>query len=196
MKKFFLTTGIFMVTAITATYAQDNMNNIDENEVNSANTNSLNEIQKEGAESNQNAVSVFTRNQFVSDFPDATNIRFEKMDAFDEVNYSQKGRKITAYYDVNSELVGTLRNRSFRNLPASAQTEIVNKYPGYAVVGVVRFNTNGDEVSNLDNNLELPFNGDSSDESSHYFVELKNGNKAIVLMVSLSGEVSFFRTMK
>jgi hypothetical protein len=196
MKKFFLTTGIFMVTAITATYAQNNINNIDENEVNSANTNSLNEIQKEGAETNQDAVSVFTRNQFASDFPDATNIRFEKMDDFDEVNYSQKGRKITAYYDVNSELVGTLRNRSFRNLPANAQTEIVNKYPGYTVVSVVRFNTNGDDVSNLDNNLELPFNGDSSDESSHYFVELTNDSKAIVLMVALSGEVSFFRTMK
>jgi hypothetical protein len=196
MKKLFLTTGILMVAAITATYAQDNINDNDTNEVNAASTNFLNEIQKEGAETNQNAVSVFTRNQFASDFPDATNIRFEKTNDFDEVNYSQKGGETTAYYDNESDLLGTLRNRSFHDLPADAQTEIVNNYPGYTVVSVVRFNANGDNESYVDNNSELSFYGDLSDENSHYFVELKNDNKAIVLMVGLSGEVSFFRTLK
>ena len=196
MKKFFLATGILMVTAISATYAQDNVNDNDANQVNSANTNSLNEIQKEGAESNQQAVSVFTRNQFASDFPDATNIRFEKSSDFEKVNYSQKGRETTAYYDANSELIGTLRDRSIRDLPANAQTEIVNRYPGYSVVSVVRFNANTDNETYIDNNSELPFYGDSNEDSSHYFVELKNDNKAIVLMVGLSGEVSFFTTTK
>jgi hypothetical protein len=196
MKKFFLTTGILMVTAITATYAQDDINDNDANEVKSAYSNILNEIQKEGTETNQNAVSVFTRNQFASDFPDATNIRFEKTKDFDEVNYSQKGRKTTAYYDANGELVGTFRNRSFRDLTADAQTEIVNRYSGYTVVSVVRFNANSDNESYIDNNAELPFFEDSLEDSSHYFVELKNDNKAIVLMVGLSGEVSYFTTMK
>jgi hypothetical protein len=181
MKKIFLTTGILMITAITATYAQDNMSNNDADGVNSANANSLNEILKEGAVTNQDAVSVFTRNQFASDFPDATNIRFEKTNEFDEVNYSQKGRKTTAYYDNNGELLGTLRNRSFHDLASDAQTEIVKKYPGYTVVSVVRFNAN-DDISSMEN--------------SHYFVEIKNNNKTIVLMVDLSGEVSFFTTMK
>ena len=196
MKKFFLATGISMVMAITATYAQDNVNDNDANQVNSVNTNSLNEIQKEGAETNQQAVSVFTRNQFASDFPDATNIRFEKSSDFDEVNYSLKGSKTTAYYDANSELIGTLRNRSFRDLPANAQTEIVNRYPGYTVVSVVRFNANTESETYIDNYSELPFYGASPEDSSHYFVELKNDNKAFILMVGLSGEVSFFTTTK
>ena len=185
-----------MVTAITATYAQYNADDNDANGVKSAYANILNEIQKEGTETNQNAVSVFTRNQFASDFPDATNIRFEKTNDFDEVNYSQKGSKTAAYYDNNSELLGTLRNRSFHDLPADAQTEIVNRYPGYTVVSVVRFKANSDNESYMDNYSELPFYGYSSGESSHYFVELKNDNKTIVLMVRLSGEVSFFTTMK
>jgi hypothetical protein len=196
MKKFFLTTGILMVMTITATYAQDNVNDNDANQVNSANTNSPNEIQNEDAETNQQAVSVFTRNQFASDFPDATNIHFEKRSDFDEVNYSQKGSKTTAYYDANSELIGTLRNGSVSDLPANAQTEIANKYPGYTIVSVIRFNVNTDNETYIDNYSELPFYGDSSEDSSHYFVELKNDNKAIVLMVGLSGEVSFYTTTK
>jgi hypothetical protein len=197
MKKFFLTAGILMVTVMTATYAQDNMNNTDANDVKSPATNAVNEIQKEGAETNQQAVSIFTRNQFASDFPDATNIRFEKKNEFDEVDYTQKGRKTTAYYDNNSELLGTLRHRSVRDLPADAQTEIVNRYPDYTVVRVVRFNANSDNESYIDNISDLPFYGASSENSSNYFVELKNNdNKAIVLMVGLSGEVSFFTTMK
>jgi hypothetical protein len=194
MKKFFLATGILMVTAITATYAQFNMDDNSTNETNAASTNTLNEIQKEGAETNLNAVSAITRNQFASDFPGATNIHFEKTYVFDEVNYSQKGRKTTAYYDNNSELVGTVRNSSIHDLPAGALTEITDGYPGYTVVRVVRFNVNSGNESYTDNS-ELPFYGEPS-EDSHYFVELKNDNKAIVLMAGLSGEVSFFTTMK
>src|SRR5450755_3337015 len=196
MKKLILATGILMVTAITATYAQESMNDNNSNEAKPASANTLNEIQKEGVSTNQNAVSVFTRNQFASDFPDATNIHFEKTNDFDEVNYSQKGRKTTAYYDNNNELLGTLRNRSLRDLPANAQKEIAGEYPKYTVVRVVRFNANSDNESYIENNSELPFYKDSPENSSHYFVELKNGNKTIVLMVGLSGGVSFFTTMK
>jgi hypothetical protein len=181
MKRYFLTTIILMVTAITATYAQYNADDNDANGVKAANMNTLDEIQKEGAETNEDAVSVFTRNQFASDVPDATNIRFEKKNDFDEVNYNQKGRKTTAYYDNNSELIGILRDGSIHDLPGDAQSEIENRYPGYTVVSIVRFNANGDNLSG---------------ENSHYFVELKGENKAIVLMVGLSGEVSFFTTMK
>jgi hypothetical protein len=197
MKKFFLTTGILMVTAITATYAQDNMNDDDANNVKSTITKTMAEIQKEGTEANQNAVSVFTVNQFAYDFPDVTDIHFDKTKSYVAVNYTQNGRNNTAYYDDNSELLGTILNRSMQDLPAGAQTEIANRYAGYTVVRVVRFNANSDNESYIENNSELPFYGDSPENSSNYFVELKNNdNKSIVLMVGLSGEVSFFSAMK
>jgi hypothetical protein len=196
MKKFFLTTGILMVTAITATYAQDNMNDDDANSAKSTITKTMAEIQKEGAEANQNAVSLFTVNQFAYDFPDVTDIHFDRVKDHDVITYSQNGRINTAYYDDNSELLGTIRNRSIQDLPAAAQKEIADRYPGYTVVRVVRFNANSDNETYIDNSSELPFYGDSSENSSNYFVELKSDNKAIVLMVGLSGEVSFFTTMK
>ena len=196
MKKFFLTTGILMVTAITATYAQDNMNEDNANTVQSTTTKTMSEIQKEGAETNQNGVNAFTVDQFAYDFPDVTNIHFDRKKDYDEVTYTQNGRNNTAYYDDNSVLIGTIRNRSMQDLPVSAQKEIADRYSNYTVVRVVRFNANSDNESYINNNSELPFYGDSSENSSNYFVELSDNNKTIVLMVGLSGEVSFFSAIK
>jgi hypothetical protein len=195
MKKFFLTTAILMVTAISVTYAQSNLDD-DANNAKSTITKTMAEIQKEGAETNLNAVSAVTVNQFAYDFPDVTNIHFDRMDGHDVITYTENGRVNTAYYDDNSELLGTIRNRSIQDLPAAAQKEIADRYPDYKVVRVVRFNANTENESYIDNNSELPFYDDSSENSSNYFVELNNDNKAIVLMVGLSGEVSFFSTMK
>ena len=197
MKKFFLTTGILMVTAITATYAQDSIADDNATKVQSTITKTMSEIQKEGSETNQNGVNAFTVNQFANDFPDVSNIHFTRKNNYDEVTYTENGINNTAYYDGNSELIGTIRNRSMQDLPAGAQTEIANRYAGYTVVRVVRFNMNGDNESYIENNSELPFYGDSPENDSNYFVELKNNdNKTIVVMVGLTGEVSFFSAMK
>src|ERR1700748_2646952 len=159
MKKFLLVTGILMVTAITATYAQDNIDNDNANEAKPTITKTMAEIQKEGAETNQNAVSAFTVNQFAYDFPDVTNIHFARANDHDVITYTQNGRDITAYYDDNSELLGTIRMRSVQDLPAGAEKEIADRYPDYTVVRVVRFNANSDNESYIGNNSELPFYG-------------------------------------
>src|SRR5450432_1225793 len=113
MKKLLLTTGILMVTAVTETYAQYNTDDINVKAVKSINTDNPNENQKEEAGKNRSVVSVFTENQFASDFPDAANIQFEKTKYFDEVSYTLNGIRMTAYYDFNNQLVGTLHNASF-----------------------------------------------------------------------------------
>jgi hypothetical protein len=196
MKKVLITTGILMVTAVTATYAQFNIDDDNANDVKSTITKTMTEIQKEGAETNQNVVSAFTVNQFASDFPDVSNIHFERTTVYDEVTYMQKGSNSTAYYDDNSELIGTVRNRSIQDLPADAQKEIADRYPNFTIVKVVQFNANIDNDIYIDNNADFPYYGDSSENSSNYFVELENDKKAIVLKVGLSGEVIFFTTMK
>ncbi len=196
MKKFFLATGILIVTTVTATYAQDNSDNNNVNGKKLPNSETLNEIQREGTATNQNAVSAFTINQFATDYPDVTNIHFEKTKDYDKVAFTQNGIDNTAYYDDNNELVGTLGTRSMGDLPASAQKDIANRYPNYTVVRVIRFNANSDNETYIDNNSDLPFYGELPQNTSNYFVELENDNKAIVLMVALSGEVSYFTTVK
>jgi hypothetical protein len=196
MKKIFLVTGVLIATAINATNAQFYIDDDNVKVMKSIITETQNEIQKEGGGKNQTVVSESTKSQFASDFPDATNISFEKTKDFDEVSYSQKGGIMTAYYDINNQLVGTIRNRSFSDLPVDAQTKILHRYPNYTVVKVLRFNVNSDNESYFDNSTYLTLYGNSFEASSNYFVELKNDNIAIVLEVDLSGEVSFFTTMK
>ncbi|HXB28398.1 MAG TPA: hypothetical protein VNW49_01205 [Puia sp.] len=181
MKKYFLVTGILIASTITATYAQYSM---DDN------------IVKEGKEKNQEGVSESTKNQFVSDFPNATDIHFEKTKGFDKVIFEQNDREMTAYYDYNNQLVGTISKGSFHDLPTNAQVKILDKYPGYSIEEVLHFKVNSNNESYADNNTDLTLYGNSFEKSSDYFVELKNDNKAIVLEVDLSGEVSFFTTIR
>jgi hypothetical protein len=196
MKKIFLVTGIAVATTFTVTFAQDNIDENSAKVVKSVITDQSNEIQKEGGESNQNTVSESTKNQFTADFPDATNIRFERTKDFDEVSYSQSNRDLTAYYDFNDQLVGTIHYISFRDLPVNAQVKISDKYPNYKVVKALRFDVNSDNESYLENYTYMTLYGNSFEATSNYFVELKNESKGIVLKAELSGEVSFFTAIR
>jgi len=181
MKKIFLVTGIVVVTAFTTAFAQYN---IDDNNA------------KVGPETNQDAVSEFVRNQFTSDFPNASIISFENTKDFNKVNFNKDGHQITAYYDYNNQLVGSTIKVSFNDLPAVAQIKILDKYRDYKVTDVLKFNVNSDNESYYNNDTDMTLYGNPIDKSSNYFVELKGENNAIVLEVDLSGEVSFFTAIR
>src|ERR1700690_736848 len=117
MKKIFLAAGITLVTA-TVTFAQDN-------------------ISSENA-----AVNSLIKSQFETDFPNATNVDFESKKNYDEVSFTQDKEKISAYYDYNNQLIGTVEKKAFSDLPANAQKEILKKYADYSITGVVKFNDN------------------------------------------------------
>jgi hypothetical protein len=181
MKKIFLVMGIVIATTFTSAFAQYNT---DDNNA------------KEGREINQGAVNKSMKNHFTSDFPNASNISFEKTKDFDKVNFNQASSQATAYYDHNNELVGTTVKVSFQDLPAVAQIRILDKYRDYSVTDVLKFNVNSDNESYSDNDTYMTLYGNSFDKSNNYFVELKGDNNAIVLEVDLSGEVSHFTTIK
>jgi hypothetical protein len=181
MKKIFLVTGIVIATTFTTAFAQYNT---DDNNA------------KEGRELNQDAVSESAANQFSADFPNASNISFEKTKDFNKVKFNQNGSQITAYYDYNNQLIGSTVKVSFHDLPAGAQIKILDKYRDYTVTDVLKFNVNSNNESYYDNDTYMTLYGNSFDKSSNYFVELKGENNAIVLEVDLSGEVSYFTTIE
>jgi hypothetical protein len=113
--------------------------------------------------------------QFATDFPNATNAHFARVKNLNEVSFTQDKDIVTAYYDNRDQLIGTMHNESFADLPDNAQKEIRNKYPGYLIANVVRFDVN------------------QSDDN--YFAELKNDSKSIVLKIDLIGEVDYLTTM-
>jgi hypothetical protein len=128
--------------------------------------------------------------QFAADFPDAKDVHFEQVRGLTEVAFSQDREEKIAYYRDGDQLVGTIRKGSFSGLPGNAQKEIQQKYPGYTIVNVVKFDDNESELT------EMIQDGISMDDADNYFVELKNDSKAIVVKVDLSGGVDYLTAMK
>jgi hypothetical protein len=127
--------------------------------------------------------------QFAADFPAARNVSWSEGN-FNEASFLDGTTEKTAYYDADNELVGTTANVAFSAIPEKARQKIDNKYPGYYVKQVVLFDDN--EASNTDMYL---FSASFADEDN-YFPVITNGEKKIILKVSMEGDVSFFQKVK
>ena len=176
--------------AATVTFARTATNRKDRKETRIERKKTRKELRRERKIESDSEVSYLTKTHFVVDFPDAKDVRFEKTKNFDEVAFISGGETLRAYYDYDSKLVGTTQNISFEDLPANAQKEILKKYANYSIVGVVKYD------DNESNDTDMILYGTVFDDADNYFVELKNDSEAIVVRVDLPGEVSFFTNMK
>ncbi len=131
-----------------------------------------------------------TRANFYSDFGYIPISNWEVTDQFDKISFMKNNVMYTAYYDSNSELVGTISNVSVADLPAHALEEINKKYKGYTVGNVVFYD------DNESNETDMMYYGQQFDDEDKYFVELQNDKEKIVVQVNTVGVVSFFRTLK
>jgi hypothetical protein len=131
-----------------------------------------------------------TRANFYADFGYIPINQWEITDLFDEISFMKNNVLYTAYYDSNSELVGTISNVSAADLPAHALQDLYKKYKGYTVGKVVFYD------DNESNQTDMMYYGQQFDDEDKYFVELQNDKEKIVVQVNTIGEVSFFRTLK
>ncbi len=135
-----------------------------------------------GTEVNQKA-----KDHFSSDFENVQNVLWKREGTFDQVTFTQNGLKKTAFYYEDGNLVGTAQRKAFSDLPAKAQEEIKTKYKDFKVVSVIFYDDN--EADDTDMILfEVQF-----EHADNYFVEAIKADKTIVLKVSMTGDVSFFK---
>jgi hypothetical protein len=166
MKKIYLAASILFMAA-TTTHAQQNN---DRNEASGLNS--------------------VIKNQFASDFPDASNVQYANGKSLIEVSFTQDKEKIIAYYDNENQLAGSSEKKAFDDLPAKARRTILKNYPGYTIGDVIKFHDNdSDETQTI-------LYGRPLYDADNYFAELKNDSKAIILKVSLSGGVDMVTTLK
>lgn len=135
-------------------------------------------------------VSVQSKEQFLKDFDQVQDVKWVRSDNYDEVSFTRKGQKLTAYYDAQSSLIGTTSIKQFADLPVSAQQEIKKKYKNYAIVSVLRYD------DNEDNDTAFEMYGCMSDAPDSYFVLVSNNKEADVLHVTDQGDVIFYKTLK
>lgn len=132
------------------------------------------------------SVSYDSKQQFFADFGNVPDVQWRRSANFDEATFTKDHQRMTAYYDSESNLVGTTSSKSFADLPASAQKEIRTKYRDYTLGPITFFDD--DETNDSDMVLwGLQFNG-----QDNYFVELTKGTAKIILQVDPEGNVYFF----
>jgi hypothetical protein len=148
------------------------------------------EKRKELKRSEGNEVSDQAQQQFRIDFGDIPVDKWERTANFDEASFLNKGYPMTAYYDADAQLVGTITNVAFEDIPSRAQEYIAQKYPDYSREGVVLFD------DNESNETDMIVYGARVDDADNYFVDLKKDNQEIILQVSMFGDVSFFKQLR
>ena len=134
-------------------------------------------------------VSNATRQQFYQDYGIRTQAMWKKDGNFDVATFALNGATISAYYNPNSELVGTTTNKTWADLPARTKQQIAKKYPGYSEVAVTLFN------DNEANKSDMILYGERITDPNNYFIEMVKNGKKIVLKSDKAGDVSLFRNL-
>ena len=130
-----------------------------------------------------------TRAAFYADFGYIPITGWEFSGELDKISFLQNGIQYTAYYDLDSKLVGTISKATVADLPARAMEKIDKWYKGYTVGDIVFFDDN--EL----NDTDMQYYDRRFDDEDKYFVELKNDKNNIVVQVNTLGDVSFFTAL-
>ena len=194
MKKVFLlsATAIVCITTATAQLTPASLKseiNIDK-EVQSNIKKEVKEDRKALRKLKGKEVSFQSKQAFQTDFAGATITSTDRLDNFDEFTFTKDGKVTSAFYDYNSQLVGTAQNKTFDDLPAKGQAYIRKHYKDYTPGDVLFYDDNEQNATDM-----VLYGNQFSDEDS-YFVELSKDNKKIVVQVSMSGEVGYFTRLK
>lgn len=137
-------------------------------------------------------VSYESKLHFGQDFGNISDVVWERTTYFDKASFTNKdGKPMTAYYDEQSNLVGTTSPAKFSDLPPAAQRDIEKHYKNSANTTVIFFDDNEFNQTNM------IIYGEEFEDEDNYFVELKDdSNKLIVLRVTPEGEVTYFADIK
>ena len=138
---------------------------------------------------NNTNVSDLSKINFTKDFSNVKNVSWERTGDFDVVTFSQKGKSMKAYFGMQSELIGTISEKDYNDLPAEGRNEIKDQYKGYSIGRVINFKT----YTPNDNYMVLF--GTQIENADSYYVELTKNNKKIVVRVNPLGNVSYFRDL-
>lgn len=137
-----------------------------------------------------NDISIMAKNSFREDFPNITDVHWNRSENFDEASFTNnESKKLKAFYDDDGVLIGTTQNVTFADLPLKGQLAIKNKYKDYKIGDVIFFN------DNLANESDMILWSSQFNDEDNYFVELIKGNKKLIVRVATYGTLSFFKEL-
>jgi hypothetical protein len=152
-------------------------------------TKEIRKDRKELRELEGKEVSNQAKLQFIREFGNIPEAKWERGTHFDMVTYTKNAKEFVSYYDEDANLVGTIAVRSFTDLPSNAQIFINEKYKDYRKEKVLYYD------DNEKNETDMVLYNKQFDDEDNYFVVLKKENKEIILQVNRDGYVYFFTSL-
>jgi hypothetical protein len=137
-----------------------------------------------GKKSNESSatVSYAVQQEFVSDFASATNVTWTITKNCQKADFTIDGVKKTAFYSLSGDFLGTTQVVTYNAIPAKTQQLIADNYKGYTANEVIVYQTNTAINEDID--------------PTSYFVDLKNGAHELLVRITSTGKVDFFKQVK
>lgn len=189
MKKLTVLAATFM---FLLAFTQVQANSVKETKLRSeikTNREDLRKERRERREMNENMVSDLSKDNFYSDFGNVGNVKWTRENDFDVATFMNKGQKERAFYDYDSNLIGTTSLKKFADLPMQAQNTIKKEYKKYRIGDVIYFK------DNEDNDTDMILWDTQFADADNYFVELRSPKHHIIVQVDPQGEVFFFKDL-
>lgn len=114
------------------------------------------------------------KKHFATSFAKAEDVTWNSTGKFDQVNFVLNNEKVTAFYDVYGDLVGTTKALAFDKLPKAALESITSTFtfPEYQIKECIEFV--------------------NADNEKKYYVSFETEDTTVVLQVSENGRVELF----
>ncbi|QMU31241.1 hypothetical protein [Adhaeribacter radiodurans] len=119
-------------------------------------------------------VSTSAQAQFNDLYSRATNVSWTVTDKFQKAFFTLDGVTMTAFYDLNGDHIATTQPGKLEQLSETALSRISKAYKGYEVGKVIEYNST----------------------STVYFVELRKGERELLVRVTPDNSVYFFKQIK
>lgn len=129
-----------------------------------------------------NRVSSAVSRQFTADFSDAQDVTWTVTGDFQKADFAINGEKMSAFYKFNGEYMGLTHRLDVTAIPAKTMKLINEQYQGYTVGEVIVYQTNEALNPDLD--------------PVSYFVDLKKDNSELLLRVTSTADIEFFKQIK
>jgi hypothetical protein len=137
------------------------------------------------------SVSAEIMTNFDIDYPKAEDVVWHRTDNLNQAIFTnaKDGLRTSAYYDFDGNLVGSTTAKKLADLPEKAIQIIKTAYKDYSVGPIIYF------LDNPINDTDMVLWATVFNDTDMYFAELDKGTQKIIVRITPSGDVSYFKEL-
>ncbi|HEY5326397.1 MAG TPA: hypothetical protein VIJ27_05310 [Mucilaginibacter sp.] len=127
-------------------------------------------------------ISYAVQQEFATDFTDAENVVWTVTKNCQKADFTVYGVKKTAFYNFTGDFLGTTQVIGYNAIPGKSQKLIADIYKDYTAVNVIVYQANESINSDI--------------APTSYFVDLKSSAHEVLVRVTETGGIVFFKQVQ